>query len=603
MPGIHFIRGRRIAVDSRSFASSLQTLRHDDQYRSETLYYDDEAIVAGVGYEAYPISVWDDPDYFIVLEGKLYGLSREQTRAELREVCPLLFGNDEAAVRDWLLRQDGEFLLLVRDRETSRWAFVNDVLARLPVYHYRDDDREILSREIRFVAANMPGIALDRMAIAQYLLLEFPHGERTLLEDVRRLPPSTLLLQPERGRPLVRHRLHTFNLDEKNQEGSLSETADRLVTYFVRACRRQSGSGGTTVVSLSGGLDSRSVAAGLKLAGCRAHALSFSDALGRAAHELGIAEEIAKRLELDWNVISLPPPTGREVKRHLYIKGGMSYVAQAFGLPFLDEIVRRFGPDCTFMSGDGGGTTLPEMTPGERFNSVRRVVSHYLQRYQVLPFEVVTNLTGVGKDELIDELTSLIESYPEQSLGHKYVHLILYCRRIGWSFEGEDSNRAFFWTTTPFHDPSFFTAAMAVPDGMKHGHRLYREFLTRLSEEAAGVADANRNLVVTSPAYERRHKMIARLNRYPRLARTLRRYRRPRVSYPAEAPTVRCLRRQAAESKVVAAYFEPGALASLAESSRRYSREALDNVLTVTSAAELLTGEKCTVDQFLECEF
>jgi hypothetical protein len=53
----------------------------------------------------------------------------------------------------------------------------------------------------------------------------------------------------------------------------------------------------------------------------------------------------------------------------------------------------------------------------------------------------------------------------------------------------------------------------------------------------------------------------------------------------------------------VVEFLQRQALTKLADSSHLYTREALDNVLTIASAIEILTGAECTLDRFLEQKF
>ncbi len=602
VPGIHFVHGRQARNGAPTFKAMLSELLHDEQYRAEVLFSDELVSLGATRYPEYPIAVWDDADYFIVLEGKLYGLNDKQLYADLRSLCSLLLQDVFEAVKDWLLAHDGEYLVLVHDKRTLHWALVNDALGRLPVYYGRVGETDILSRELRFVAMNDPQACMDRMAMAQYLLLDCPHGERTLLEAVDRLPPSTLLHWSSADEPVIRRQLHSFNLEPEETGRSLTENAEHLVTLFTQACRDRAATVGESVLSLSGGLDSRAVAAGLQRTGGCTHAMTFEDALGCAMSEVEVAREVAEKLKLDWQVVPLPRPTGRDIRQHMSIKGGMNYVAQAFGHSFLREIVRQFGRGAIFMSGDGGGTTLPNLTPESRLKEGSDVVRYYLRRYQVLPLNLVTELTGIIGDEIIHELISLIESYPETSYRHKYVHLMLYCRRMRWAFEGEDCNRVFLWATTPFYAQRIFAAAMSIPNELKRGHRLYREFLEQLSPIAAEIVDVNRGLTITSPSYERRQRLIARLNRYPLLAQAARKLLRGRSSYSPTSATIRCLNDQILPS-VVSEYVDPAAIKKLLDHCHKYTREAMDNLLTVTAATEMLTGAECTLDRYLDDEF
>ncbi len=603
MPGIHFVHGHQARNGAPTFKAMLSELLHDEQYRAEVLYSDELVSLGTTRYPEYPIAVWDDADYFIVLEGKLYGLNDRQLHADLRSLGSLLFQDAFDAVKDWLLAHDGEYLVLVRDKRTSQWSLVNDALGRLPVYYSRVDGLEVISREIRFVAESLRTVRMDRMALAQYLLLGCPLGRRTTLEEVDCLAPATMLRFGLPGGGTDRTVLYRLNLEQKDHALPLGDYADQLVSQFIQACRDRTEDDGRAVVSLSGGLDSRCVAVGLKKAGLSFRTVTFDDALGGASSDVAVARELTERLGFDWELIHLTNPTGRELEHFLRMRGGMNHLAQAFGQQFLDEIARRYGRDIIFLSGDGGDGALPDIVPPREFGSLDEVVRHFIVRYQLFPTGLVEELTRVSIDEIIDDLTPMVAAFPEQRLEYKYVHLLWNGRRQRWLYEGEESNRATFWCCAPFYGLPFFMTAFRCPDEYKRTHLLYREFLKRLSPEAAQVADANRGLAVTSAAYERKLRLIGSLNRHPRIAAVLRKIWRPHSSYNSQSTIVSCMQDQIKHSPVVSEYIDPVAFKRLLDHCHKYTREAMDNLLTVTAATEMLTGAECTLDRYLDDEF
>lgn len=582
----------------------MNALLHDEQYRAEVLYSDESTSLGATRYPAYPITVWDDADYLIVLEGKLYGLNEKQLHADLRSLSSLLFQDAFDAVRDWLLSHDGDYLIMVRDKRTSQWSLVNDALGRLPVYYSRADGLEVVSREIRFVAESLRTVRMDRMGLAQYLLLGCPLGRRTTLENVDCLAPATMLRFDLPRGATARTVLHRLNLEQKDHAPSLGDWADQLVSQFIQSCRDRTEDDRRAVVSLSGGLDSRCVAVGLKEAGRSFQTVTFDDAMGWASSDVAVARELTERLGFDWELIHLDNPSGRVLLRFLRMRGGMNHLAQAFGQQFLDKIAGRFGRDIVFFSGDGGDGALPDIVPPRTFRTIDEVVRHFIVRYQLFPTHLVEELAGVPTNDIIDDMTSMVAAFPEQRLEYKYVHLLWNGRRQRWLYEGEESNRATFWCCAPFYGLSFFLAAFRCPDEYKKNHRLYCEFLKRLSPDAAQVADANRGLAITSAAYERKLRLIGALNRHPRMAAVLRKILRPQqAGYNGQSTIVRCMHDQIKHSPVVSEYIDPAAFKKLLDNCHKYTREAMDNLFTVSSATEMLTGAKCTLDRYLDDEF
>ncbi|GAG29209.1 unnamed protein product, partial [marine sediment metagenome] len=242
----------------------------DDEYGVETAWHDRVSRVDLTRYPQYPVKIYDSDRHLFIVEGRLHDIHGKQPLDTLRELVDDLRPAEPSTnphIRKWLLEQDGEFNVLVRDKSGERWAFINDILGRLPVYFCQDSRCSCLSRELRFVARLFGLTALDRRATAEYLLFGYPLGERTLLEDVRRLPGGTLLQWSDNDPGAARHTYGPFDFSRKRSVARADEAAGELADLFVQASGRQADQKQAAILSFSGGLDSRAVAAGLARAG------------------------------------------------------------------------------------------------------------------------------------------------------------------------------------------------------------------------------------------------------------------------------------------------------------------------------------------------
>ena len=86
----------------------------------------------------------------------------------------------------------------------------------------------------------------------------------------------------------------------------------------------------------------------------------------------------------------------------------------------------------------------------------------------------------------------------EKDMKQKYVHFMITERTMKWLFEGEDRNRNFFRSVSPFYSYQFFNYAMNCPDEMKKDYKLFRLFLEHLSPKIAAADNANWDMPITS---------------------------------------------------------------------------------------------------------
>jgi asparagine synthase (glutamine-hydrolysing) len=186
---------------------------------------------------------------------------------EMEKLSRILFEEKEdnsARLKTLGLNTDGDFVIFILKKSTHQIRILNDFLGRLPCYWYKQGGVFMLSRELRFIANLIGNRKYDRMGIAQCLLFGYPLADRMLLEGVQRLRPATLVRINFASLETSMESLHTFNFDSKEHaHRTVQENSAELVRLFRESCRQRACATGHNVVSLGGGLDSRSVAAGL----------------------------------------------------------------------------------------------------------------------------------------------------------------------------------------------------------------------------------------------------------------------------------------------------------------------------------------------------
>ena len=605
MPGIHFIHSNTGKQLPDRIGSVLENLKHSSGYQSEIIYRNDNLLLAVTRYPEYPLQVYDTTDYLAVLEGRIHGMSRESIAADLESLISDLFEEDFSVkrIQPWILKHDGDYILMVLDKKTSRWILINDALGRLPVYYCQSDGISYISRELRFISGSIANQKIDRMALAQYLLFGFPLGERTLLKEVNRLSPGACLRLHRETEQILEQTVYQFAFDPRTSSDSRAKIADKLVALFISACRTIIEDGDNAILSLSGGLDSRAVAAGLIAAGHRFKAVTYEDVDKIAALDIVYARELSEKLGIDWQPIHLSAPNGSDAYSLLMRKGGANSTAMAFYVPFMNEIENRWGRPIVYITGDGGDKALPPLRPARRLNSDDELVNFIVARHKMMPLDLLTELLDIPQADILAVLKDRVRTYPEESSRQKYVHFMIYERAVKWLFEGEDRNRSFFWSCTPFYCLPFFREAMACPDRYKSNHRLYSDFLKRLSPTAAGVVDMNRGVAVTSLSYRYKEAVFSFMARYPGLTRSLKNRLSPTIAADVSSPLAECVKRQAEMNPEIYDYFNREKLRQVADNPGCISRVAFHNLLTVTSAIEMHQGRRQSYDAFARVAF
>ncbi|MFC6767458.1 asparagine synthase-related protein [Natrinema soli] len=514
------ITGRTPDADDGSFASSLEPLVHTDRYEADVVFESASRSVGTTAYPEYPIRIVENDEYWVCLEGRIYDRDDETLERELLEVAAhvLAADVDDGFLTEWLLETDGEFLLVAADKGSDRLGLLNDPLARLPTYYFHDGETFLFSRELRYLINEAPIEGFDPMGVAHCLLFGYSLGDRTLIDGANRLRPGTkLTVDPERG-AVTETTLHRFDFGEPAYaDRSRSRNAAELVDRFERACRQRSGDGTRDVISLSGGLDSRSVLAGYHAEEIPTTAATMASDEFVPSSDVELARELAEAFDIDWQRYDVGPPNGSDLDRIIKTKNGQIGLLTSFILDFFRQLREEYDAGLTYVTGDGGDKVLPDLTPATPIDDESALVDYVIAENCFLSLEQVAQITGLSADAIRRSVRDRLRLYPETDPASKYVHFLVYERGVNFLFEGEDRNRFFFWSTTPFYSIDFFRYAMNCPPEQKARYDLYRSFLTELAPAAAALAHPDYGVPVASTRHEAAAFVDDLLSRYPRV--------------------------------------------------------------------------------------
>jgi asparagine synthase (glutamine-hydrolysing) len=609
MPGISFICDLKCDLRQKEsrILQSLDSMLHMEQYESRILLKEESYFLGYTGYKEYPITSFENEEFCIYLEGQIYGKDYSAINSELNSLATYIFYNRDDVkeqVAEWLLNTDGDFIVFIFQKSSMRICIINDAISRLPAYYYKNntDGKLVISRELRFVADLIDALSFDKMAIAQYLLFGYTLGRRTLWENISYLQPATLIRidfnKPEIKFDVIRQ----VNFESKRYSNrNIKQNATELTSLFCEACKNRAKQSKISILSLSGGFDSRAVAAGLLKTGSPFQAVTMLSCNKEEALDVAIAEQLARELNFDWKLFELEPPRGRDVLRLLRIKNGLNYLAMSFILSFFDRLKETYGSNITYFTGDGGDRLKPHIKPPKTLKSLDKLINHILVHNQVFSLDDVAGITKIPRTKIMDELRNLVLSYPEREWNDKYIHFMVYESAFKWVFEGEDRNRCFFWSTNPFYSVKFFDYAMNIPDSMKSRYKLYGEFLTQLLPRASGIRTTHGNIPIRSI---KARLFFFALDSYLRLSPNLRGIVRGIIKKQRlnehNLNLIRCLSEQIKNNKLFSEYLS---LDDVIQNYGSYSKGAILNLFTIVSMIEEFSCSASTIEKFYDTDF
>ena len=548
--------------------------------------------------------------YTIVVEGRLYDFDGDMSK-KMDKLIRILFQQpreDSKALTNWLLNTDGDFIIFVLNKDTNEIRILNDVLGRLPLYYSKHGETIIMSREVRFLAKLLDERKYDRLGIAQCLLFGYPLGTRTLLEGIQRLPPASLVRIGANTSETTLESLYTFNFDSKRYaDRTVQENAAQLVTIFRESCRQRADLTGSNIVSLSGGLDSRSVAVGLYEEGVPLIGVTHIEYNEGSPRDVTCAGLLSKLYGWDWETYHLGRPRGRHLLQLLRTKNGLNHFGVSYMIEFLEKIRESHSRKATYFTGDGG-LIVRDLKPTRPLRRLEDVADRILQELRTgSSLETVAALTQLDSSAIKKDLIARLASYPERDLMQKYVHFVVYDKILKWLFEGEDRNRFYFWSVAPLYSIRFFDYVMNCPDGQKPNYLLYRHFLVRLSRPASEIPDSNVGLRPISVWHGliRSGSLVLYREWLPPSVRVKLKHLVSRTphSYDLQSSIIRCLRDQLKDCDAVRVHLNAGALEHIIDHCQDHSRYELENLFTVTSIIEDFERGESSIENYGETQF
>lgn len=479
MPGFTF---QQLYSSEQSFAKVLLDSQFDQK---RLVVIDEKQCRLFADYHAeYPIQKWETSDCIVLLEGMIYDQPEAVIKKQIQNFC--IRQNTAGQLQSWLHQRDGEFVLLIYHKTNHQLFLWNDWLGRLPVYLFQDKKQFTIGRDIRQHRHLAEITSFDPYALATTLLFGFALGDKSLWQNISYLPPGTLLKADciKNAIEISDNQFLGFRTgDLKHYDPKIVLNDLEVATqYRIEKLKNPA-------LSLSGGLDSRLMAGIFKHMGLHIQAFTYQDAAGTADADLTAVNAIVTQLQGHQNhqFIALQNPGEEQIRQLMELKQGLNYAGMAFILPFLEHFhVHHY----SMFTGDGGDKVLADLRPSIRIKSYPALLHFLLHKFGRISLSQTAKWTGLETNALKSYLIGQLQSYGS-SHELAYTDFLLHERARKWLFEGEDRNRAFCWSTTPFYSQPFTTVALSVSMDQKAYGKMFLKLFWLLPGNLETIVNPN----------------------------------------------------------------------------------------------------------------
>lgn len=558
------------------------------------VHADERVVVDAEGPDWYPLEFLAATRMVVCLEGRVYGRNGSSLLRKLEGIRQETPRSDEAfasRVRSCAGEVDGDFLIVCYDRVGERLCVAGDRFGRLPAYYHLSDRLVLVARDQRFVLARLTEPAVNRTGLAQLLLLGYPLGSGTLADGIRRLLPGEALVASPAGGRLVPTEGSPFRKDPRREAPrDVRRCAAELRDALVAACRDRRLAGKSHVLSLSGGLDSRAVGAGMRSALGGFSSVTFAAPGSPHPDERDCAARVAGALGADWRAYELDPKDPHGMEEIVRLKMGLNPINVGFGIEYVRRVQSDFPGPVAFWTGEGGDKLLYDHRAIPRRPSSADLARFIMVKQIFWSPEEIFALVGVHPDDLRESILAVVTSAKGVDAEDAYEHFLLSERAVRWLFEGEDRHRTHVWPVSPFYAHEVVALARAFPRDRKSGYHLYRAFLGALAPDLAeiplpggGPAPASFRF-----ALKRALREDLRNNRYAFAA-----YRRLRSRLgwdPSRDDMWRAKLSSYGAKRMPPPPFDSGEVERIGSGRKRHPTHALPLLLTAMWAVEIVLG-------------
>lgn len=415
----------------------------------------------------------------------------------LHAYCVSLGGLDTWAEA---LRTAGGFFALVHRRGGEVTAAV-DRARSIPLFYAVRGPDAWLSDDAHWVRDRLGAPEGHEPASTEFLLSGFVTGRDTLAAGVHQLPAGDVLRLAEEENGVRAEVRRYFRYVHAPSDAGEAELAEGLDAALVRCFDRLAdyADGRTLVVPLSGGYDSRLLAALLRRMGYP-RVVTFT--YGRPGNrEAVVSERVARQLGLPWHFVEYRNDDWRrwflsdERRAYYRMADGLSVLPLLQDWPAVGELRRRrlIPDDAVFVpglsadlqAGSRSGRFPALYRPGlpPRDEVVRALLRSafglwdWTRREDEL-YPVLASRVAVGLGDYADfpDGASALESWDSRERVTKYVVNSV----RAYEFWGYD-----WWI--PFWDAEFLDFWATVPVEMRVGKRLYLQYVADVFGRQAGV--------------------------------------------------------------------------------------------------------------------
>ncbi|MBN1415294.1 MAG: hypothetical protein JW973_09355 [Bacteroidales bacterium] len=510
--------------------------------------------IAHLGYNSSRILVSECKNHVLAFIGEIFSYKEAEGSAIQDAAVLLLDLLIQYPDLSFLSTVNGHFSACYCNLKLKKAVLISDRFGTRPVYYTVNRGRLVFASEVKAVLEDQINKNIDKEAVSHLFHYHHVFGYKTLFTGISQLPEATCLIFengnirqcrywdfPENTEIYVRKR---FNKNEINNYVEILEN------HLDNAMRRTlSTNQDSMLISLSGGLDSRYVAAYAQASGVDP-LMAFTMGPDNSEDQL-YARRVSDILGIMLKGFEVSPYTlWQDAKKFAYCTDGMSIIhGPVQGFSILESYYRRYKVTVSSQMCDAiFGSTLWR----RRIKTLLKKTSFDKESLSILyniynlntDEKLRTIFTKDYYNEIKDSHKEIIHQYLNKGIKrpfHMYFLLMFNEHGRRGTLCGNLMNNLFLETRMPSYDNDLMEFALNLPIALREYQYLYRLVFSRKFPRLADIRREYYNLPIHAPNWQFRlktleKKVVTRLQQTPAryVVNRVKRYNRPKyVSHNA----------------------------------------------------------------------
>ena len=411
------------------------------------------------------------------------------------DLISLLMNTDGSINEDNLNKINGHFVSALLHDKSRTIHLINDRFGLYPIYiaHYKS--ALIFSSEQKsLLATGLIKNSIDQIAISLILSIGEVCGDRTLFENIKALPSSTILTASHRG--IVSKKYWQYNYVEDKTlswQESVTNASSALENSLYRIGEQHK----TLGVPLSGGLDSRLL---LSVASRYSKVNSYTWGVEHSK-DIIVARKVAQRLGsrhseiyVDGNYLETMASSG------VWLTEGLTSVTNFHVLPHVDRVADENNVILDGLAGDAilGGSFINDAWLHEP-DEHKAGKNIWNWRYQGWLGEQYSGMLQEISNDAREDFINIFQKTSGKTSMDRAMAFLIDNRVRRNSICGTEILRSRLGTYHPFFDNGVIDATRIIPHQWRCRHKFYLSVLKKLSPDAASIMWDRTALPVSVP--------------------------------------------------------------------------------------------------------